>query len=266
MKQILMVGGLPRSGSTLLMNILGQNPALHVTPSSGMMDVCFGVRNNWNKLIEHKANPELAAKKLPTVLRGIMQSYYQDVPEDIVVDKCRGWVSLFEMFAPLVDMKVVVPVRDVRDVLASFEKLYRKASQSGQMLGEADNYFQFQTVEGRCHYWTQNNQPVGLAINRIRDAVKRGWKDRMFFCDFDALTNNPQETMQRIYEFWGLDPYEHDFNHVEQVTQEDDTVHLFGPGLHDIRSKVEPVKSSFADVLGDAVKPYTKIAKFWETL
>jgi sulfotransferase len=30
---------LPRSGSTLLQNIMGQNPEFHVTPTSGLIDV-----------------------------------------------------------------------------------------------------------------------------------------------------------------------------------------------------------------------------------
>lgn len=30
---------LPRSGSTLFSNIVGQNPAFHVTPTSGLLDL-----------------------------------------------------------------------------------------------------------------------------------------------------------------------------------------------------------------------------------
>ena len=30
---------LPRAGSTLLQNIIGQNPKFHVTPTSGMIDM-----------------------------------------------------------------------------------------------------------------------------------------------------------------------------------------------------------------------------------
>ena len=53
-KKFYFIAGLPRSGSTLLANILAQNPKFHTTSTSGVMDVMFGVRNNWDNLIEFK--------------------------------------------------------------------------------------------------------------------------------------------------------------------------------------------------------------------
>jgi sulfotransferase len=144
------LGGLPRAGSTLLCNLLAQNPEIHATHTSGCMDVMFGVRNNWNNLIEHKAHPDNDA--MQRVLRGILVSYYATVGKPVVIDKCRGWVSLIEMaeFALGRPVKILVPVRDIRDVLASFEKLWRAQAAAGQTAGEAQNYFNFQTVAGRC--------------------------------------------------------------------------------------------------------------------
>ena len=39
---------LPRAGSTLLQNIIGQNPLFHVTPTSGMIDMMLGARIGYN--------------------------------------------------------------------------------------------------------------------------------------------------------------------------------------------------------------------------
>lgn len=120
------VAGMPRSGSTLLCNILAQNPRFHVTGTSGIMDIMFGVRNSWDNLIEFKAAPNEAAKV--RVLRGILDSYYSNEERPVVFDKCRGWLSLIEMAEMVLghNAKILVPVRDIRDVLASFEKLESK--------------------------------------------------------------------------------------------------------------------------------------------
>lgn len=243
------VSGLPRSGSTLLENILAQNPRFHATSTSGILDIMFGVRNNWNNLVEFKANPDDEALK--RVLKGILDSYYANVDKPVVFDKSRGWLSYLEMIEEILGekVKVIVPVRDLRDVVSSFEKLWRKNSPYKQFAQETKNYFDWQTVDGRVKIWLDKSQPVGLAFNRIKDAIQRGFADRLLFVDFDDLTSNPKETMKVIYNFLGEEYFEHNFENVEQVTYENDDVHGI-KDLHKIRSKVEPVKSDWEEIIG----------------
>lgn len=249
------VSTLPRSGSTLLCNIFNQNQTIHATQTSGAADVMFGVRNNWNNLIEHKAHPDDEAQR--RVLKGILHSYYDNIEKDIVIDKSRAWVSLIEMteWALGQKVKIIVPIRDLRDVLSSFELLWRKQAEKGQVPNEAENYFQFQTLEGRCEFWCRGDQPVGLAVNRINDVLKRGLGDRLYFVHFEDLTNQPDSTMRSIYEFLGEPYFKHNFDFVEQVTQEDDEIFGF-QGLHTIRNKVEPIRTRWPSVLGEVAERY----------
>ena len=106
------------------------------------------------------------------------------------------------------------------------------------------------------------DQPLGLAYNRVTDALVRGYKDRMYFIDFDDLTREPGRVMSNIYTFLGEEQFLHDFNNVKQVTWEDDTVHGF-KGLHDIRSKVEPMKPQWPTVLGQWAEGFNKL-NFWK--
>lgn len=263
-KRIHLISGLPRSGSTLLANILAQNPRFHTTATNGIADVLFGVRNQWNKLVEFRAHPDEEAKK--RVLRAILHAYFADIDRPVVFDKSRSWVSLLEMAEEALGYtpKVLVPVRDIRDILASFEKLWRKNAASRQIEQEGSNYLKFQTIEGRCSVWMQGDQPVGLAYNRIRDAVVRGHLSHMHFVEFDGLTRDPEVTLRDIYTFLGEAPFDHDFTHVEQVTWENDNVHGI-EGLHDIRSKVEPLEPQWPHVLGHAAEPYAGL-EFWRKL
>jgi len=255
------IAGLPRAGSTLLCNILAQNPLFHTTGTSGIMDVMFGVRNQWDNLVEFKAAPNEPAKL--RVLRGILDNFYSDVEKPVVFDKCRGWLSLLEMAEAVLGhkVKVLVPVRDMRDVLASFEKLWRENSQTSQLNQENKNYFNFQNVESRTEVWLQGDQTVGLAYNRIRDALIRGFGDRMYFVHFERLTTDPEQVMKEIYQFLEKEPFKHDFNNVEQVTFEDDAVHGF-KNLHAIRHKVEPMAPQWQKVLGPFADKF-KSLNFW---
>jgi sulfotransferase len=265
-RRFVLLGGLPRSGSTLLCNILAQNPAIHATATSGCMDVLCGIRVGWDRHIEHKTNPDRAEneRRKLNVLRAVLQAYHAEVNKPVIIDKCRGWIAMLEMAEFILGhkAKVIVPVRDVPDVLSSFEKLHRRQSSTRQTRGEAENYFQFQSIEGRCEFWMRPDQPVGLAVNRIHDALTRGFADRMHFVRFADLTSKPRETLNSIYSFLGLAPIEHDFNHVEQVTREDDSEHGF-EGLHDIRPRVQPVPSDWRQILGPAGQRYAGISSLW---
>ncbi len=261
-KNFVFLGGLPRSGSTLLANILNQNPRFHATPTSGLLEMLLIVRNNWNNITEFRATRNDLAKF--RTLRAMLFAFYENIDKPFIFDKSRGWLAHLEMAESLLGhkAKVLVPVRDIRDVLTSFEKLWRKESASGQISQERENYAKFQTVEGRCDIWLQPAQPVGIAYNRIKDALRRGYADRMYFVFFDELTTKPGEVMRGIYEFLGEPYFDHDFRNVEQSTHEDDFFHGF-KDLHTIRNQVAPVATQWKEVLGPFAEKYAKL-NFWD--
>jgi sulfotransferase len=254
MKTFYFVSGMARSGSTLLQNILAQNPRFHCTHTSGCLDVLFGVRNSWSQLVEHQAHPDDAA--LLRVQKAILEAYYADVEKPVIFDKSRGWGAYAEMTETILGtrMKILVPIRNMPDVMASMEKLHRETSKTRQPPGEMnpnnpDQYFQMQTVAGRCEFWASGNQVVGIAYNRIKDAIRRGFRDRMHFVEFEKLTSEPQKTMEGIYAFLGEERFQHDFEKVEQKTTENDEVHGY-TGLHTIHPKVTHKPSHAVEILG----------------
>lgn len=273
-KRIYFLAGLPRSGSTLLANILAQHPQIHVTPTSGMVDMLVQVRNAWDRNDAFQAmERKLSEKVKGNVLRAMLQAYFSHVERPVCIDKNRYWAEFLEMGAELVGgrdrVKVLVTVRDLRDVVASFESLYRRTSALGQLPQEANMALKFKTALGRAEVFVDDAQPVGRAYNAIRDAVTRGWKDRMHFIDFEDLTRRPKQTLEGVYRFLGEPAHEHDFEHVEQVTFEDDFVYGF-KDLHLIRPKVEPTPPAWPKVYDDAVfqnatwKNIESVAQFWK--
>lgn len=261
MKNFFFISGLPRSGSTLLCNILAQNPELFVSrATSGCHDVLFNIRNQWDNLIEHRAEG-VDYERLRRIL-GVVINNYHDTDKKLIVDKGRGWLSLIEMAEFILGHtpKILVPVRDLSEILCSFEKLWRSSTGKTQWNFEKEDYFRAQTVEGRCEIWAGNNQPVGLAYNRVKDAISRGYGKRLLFVEFDELTCNPSGTMQAVYDYLGLPYHKHDFNNVQQVTKEDDEgVHRI-PNLHTIRSVVAPVPRDSERILGaNLAKKYSNL-------
>lgn len=273
-KQIYFLAGLPRSGSTLLANILAQNNSIYVTPTSGIVDMLVQVRNNWDRNDAFQAADRKQSEETKErVLRAMLQAYFAHAEQPICLDKNRYWTEFLEMGALLVGgrdkVKVLVTVRDMRDVLASFESLYRKTSALGQIQQEAQMALKFKTALGRVETFIDDSQPVGRAYVAIRDAVTRGWLNNMYFIDYEDLTRRPKTTLEGIYRFLGMEPREHDFDRVEQVTFEDDFVYGF-KDLHRIRAEVKPQEPQWPKVFDDAVfqtptwKNVEGAATFWK--
>jgi sulfotransferase len=265
MKQFFFISGLPRSGSTLLCNILAQNDSLYVSKAtSGCHDILFNIRNQWDRLIEHQAEG-VDHNQLKRVLQNVLNSYHS-TDKTTIVDKGRGWLSLIEMTEFILGYtpKIIVPVRNVSEILSSFEKLWRNSTGSSQWNFEQNDYYKAQTVEGRCDIWSNADQPVGLAYNRVKDAISRGYKDKLLFLEFDELTSQPFQTIKKVYNYLDLPYFEHDFNNIQQYTSEDDVgVHRI-PNLHTIRSQVRPVPHDSINILGKFLTDKYSNLELWK--
>ncbi len=259
-----LIAGLPRAGSTLLCNVLAQNPAFHATATSGILEVLLAVRNDWSKIPSFAASPNPAGKEL--VMKGILNSYYSATTQPYVFDKSRGWLA----HLPLAEMifgrkaKVLVPVRDIRDVISSFELIARKYAATEALPQEKANPSAWATLEGRVKIWADGGSPVGSAYNRLQDAIQCGYRDRLHFVRFEDLTSKPAATMTGVYDFLGIPWFPHDFDNVQQVTVEDDVDYGFpADSLHKIRPKIEPMPPHWPEVLGkelgDQIKGYNAL-------
>src|SRR4051812_45917309 len=118
-KTIHFLAGMPRAGSTLLGNILAQNPRIHVTPTSGLIDPLLVLRDKFNSSPDYKAAPNEAAKM--GAVRGALFGYFDPVDRPIIIDKNRAWLSELEMAEELLGRKakVIVCVRDIPEILVS---------------------------------------------------------------------------------------------------------------------------------------------------
>ncbi len=198
------------------------------------------------------------------VLRGAIVAYFANVNRPVVVDKGRGWIGQIPFIEAVLNrkVKIIVPVRDVRDILASFEKITSR-NPLKPTSQEMANPQAWETIDGRCGIWFHQNQPVGAPYRKIKDALIKGFGDRLHFIDYDDLTAHPDRSMRGIYDFLGEPYFEHDFKNVEQVTVEDDDVWRM-PGLHDIRSEVKPQPPQWPKILPPEVAKKFPGKELWK--
>jgi sulfotransferase len=246
-KEIFFINGMPRSGSTLLCNILAQNPDFHVTATSGLSEIVKGIHEFW------KTSPIIKASESPekqlTIIKNLFQSYHSDTDRPVVFNKSRAWAGLIELVENSLDkpIKIIATTRNISSILASMEKLYRKEIKninSPFQSGPAMN-----TLEGRLNMWSASDGLVGGTYNAILDAIYRGHRDKFHFVNYENLTRNPEIAIKKVYEFLNKPYYNHNFNNVQQYTRENDAEHGF-TDLHTIRPNIQPQIDDSASILG----------------
>lgn len=251
MEKIFFQSSLPRSGSTLFQNILAQNPDIYPTPTSPLTDYISVMRevfsNNANVLAQDESQMTAAFKSM---CKDAMFGYFKPLTDrKYALDKSRGWTPNYDFLKFILDEdpKVICVVRDLRDVFASNEKNFRKnPHKSRSLMGDAN------TLPKRIDVWAASNNFTGSAIEFLNDAILTGVDKKMLFIKYENLCLYPEKTMTRVYDYLGIPEFKHNFDVVEQFTQEDDKVHgIFGQ--HKIRQKVEAIPSDAEKVLGKPV-------------
>lgn len=242
------LGGLPRSGSTLLSALLRQNPDFNVTPTGFLLGLLEGMQNQWTASEPRKAwkDQEGAKARLHRAMGGAIDGYLDD-GHHVSVEKSRGAFAHLEALelALAEPPKIIAPVRDLRAVAASMEKLWRR---SPEYQG-----FGAPTVGDRVAKWMNPEQPpLGAILPQIKDAFHRGVADRALFVRFEDLTTDPEAELRRIYAYLDL-PYPegvHQFHAVGDTNREHDAIH--GPfGDHELSpGPVQALPEDWAEYLG----------------
>lgn len=247
------VAGLPRSGSTALMSVMAQNPRIFSAPISGLAGIFGGIHANWDKNEFHQELPNIEAKR--RTLRALLENYHE-TNRPIILDKDRIWVMHIALLEEVLGrrVKLIIPVRPLVEVIASFEVLRQKNPL--EFMGADDALGPSSTIESRAAYFTDTKGPIGVAYNAMKDAVTAGYLDRMLFVDYGRLTSAPKMQLKRIYEFLEEPYFEHDFNSVQQVAKGNSRgAHKF-EGLHDVRPVFTKESRSAREVLGDVYAKY----------
>ena len=106
---------MPRAGSTLLQNIVGQNPQFHVTPTSGMIDMMLGTRIGDNGNKESKAGDVKMWKEgFYAYCREGFKGYTATLTDKpYILDKNRAWGAYYTI---------------VDEILEEYEDIFQKSS------------------------------------------------------------------------------------------------------------------------------------------
>lgn len=244
--EIVLLSGLPRTGSTLLQNILVQNTKIHAEGNSGLCQIM------WDSKIscEQNAVQQLigAGKDVSfkvDFLKKIPSIYYPDSAGKIVFDKCRRWVNTENICMArkyiAKDVKAIVMVRPIEEIVASFARVSAKNNLPPE---NADAAFGYESL-----LLNKNSNFLG-DIHATYTALNSK-NSNFLFISYRDLVTDTEKTLSRIYKHIGANRFIHNTQHCVQTVFEDDKRNNMA-GMHTIRPKIARKKNKV--VLPDWVK------------
>lgn len=224
MKSFNIVTGMPRSGSTLLCNILSQNPAFHAGATSPLPEIISAMIQRFSNSPEIQGallrDKQATQDKLAGMIHGCIEAWYSD-QDKIIFDKSRGWSFNANLLHELYDdIKIIVTVRDLRSVFGSIEKQHRKTS----MFDLAGSPVE-KTLFARADLFMQPEGMIGQCAIGCQDVMARA-RGNVYVLQYEAFSVDPGTKVKEIYNFLGLEHFDHNFDDIENVSHEPDALWL----------------------------------------
>lgn len=233
--------GMPRSGSTLLSNLFAQNEANHVSPTNGLVEHIVGLSNGWT---ENEAFKAQGIEKLVPRIRGVLQKmfegFYPELAEGkAVFDKSRGWLAQIPLLEDILERRVqlIVTIRDVKDVCASFENIFAK-NQLTRPPRSAEQRINSATSLMRCQSYLRADATLGMWCNWLKDVYETGLSDRLILIPYSKLVANPIGVVALTHQALDLPEFICDPTNVENKTPEED-IQVYGLPYHSLRPQVD---------------------------
>jgi sulfotransferase len=259
-KTLHFIAGLPRSGSTILTNILKQTPKIHGESVSSLSSIFGSINASWSNIEANQEYNNVDAKV--GVLKSVLQGYYSHIDKPFVIDKDRGWIPLLPQVEAILGrkVKIIVCVRNPAEILTSFEKLRKENplffTRADLTLREGSN------IASRAYYYAGPEGAMGLSHRNIKDAITMGYLDRFLFIDYNRFCNSPKSQTKRIYEFLELPKHEHDFEKIVQTEVYND-LPIGLPNLHKVKPSLDRTTVNCVEYLGlDLYEQYNREI-FW---
>ena len=270
-KKYYFMAGLPRSGSTMLSAILNQNPRFYSGPSSPVVPTMLAIETSLMQDELFKAFPKMDFAQ--GLISSVLHQYYADTDKPVIFEKNRSWVNRMNYipgYFGIEHPKILYPVRDVAEILASFISMIRR---NPHIVNERLNFIDQSLVQAgealnddnRCRL-IAGPGILGQSFDGLKKALAEGYRANIHFIEYRDLVSNPQETMKKVYEFLKEPYYNHDFKNLKNIHQEDDA-NIYGfTDMHEVREVVKSTSLPPEEVLSTMVLDSCRDAEFWREL
>jgi sulfotransferase len=263
-----MMAGLPRSGSTLLRSILNQNPEIYSGPISPSVELLYYTDKYFQESEMLLASPQ--PESCYNILSNMMDLFYEPIlkkeGKSKVIEFNRAIPNNIERFRTYIkeDVRIVCPVRSIPEILASFISLIHRNSDK---ISFVDQYLIDKGIEvnddNRCDYLMSDYGIVGQALFALAQSFRRNEQNLLKIVEYDDLVENTQQVMKEIYDFWGLENWEHSYENLENKYPENDLFQYNLEGMHTVGKTIKKTCKKPEEVLSMSIIEKYSGMEYW---
>jgi len=236
--------GLPRSGSTLLVNLINQHPDVYGSPDSLLPVMIKGMQSTLDQHIDtSQYNSDICYDLFYNFCKNGSISWMNTLTDKkVFLDKHRVWNEIIDVTRnTFPGTKFIVCIRDLRGVYESFLKVEDKTPLSYKdqyLFGDQDYDYRETDIED-AKIDSVFSEPMIrknlILLKELLDCNKLD--DQFLFVRYEDLIDNPHKELSNVYEFIDIHPFKNDLEDIPQIPFHDP---VFLPyGTHKIKSKLE---------------------------
>jgi 6-pyruvoyl-tetrahydropterin synthase len=205
------------------------------------------------------------------VVDNVIPLFYEKHPEKYIIDKNFSWLEphpyvILEHHLKN-DIKVICPVRDVMEILASWNKLCEndKNNEYDKIIIKGDKSRRAIADKRADYFMNLDKEESGIrnSIENMKRILYPQFKNNIMLVEYDDLTLNTPETISKIYRFLGIEPFEHTFQNMKTTHEYND---VWGAkGHHEIKPNIEKDNYDLTKIFSaDTIRKYSSL-EFWKT-
>jgi sulfotransferase len=269
-KKFFFMAGLQRSGGTVLSSILNQNPNLHSSPSSPLLPMLLKFEKTYD--FHHSVNFD-RNNAINFVLKNISKNFYSDHDKKYIIDKNHEWslpiaVEAINKYITE-DIKIICPVRDIVEVLASFNTIIEKNNIKNKNIFidegvSVHTYPDIPMADRRADFMMMPDKDIASSLYGMGFAKRPEFRHMFHFIEYNDLIANPTKVLNNLYDYLEIEKFDHIFDGLESNIPRENSIGIYD--LHTIHPKLEKKSVDPRSIFSEAtIRRYSGL-EFWRDL
>jgi len=119
------------------------------------------------------------------------------------------------------------------------------------------------TDENRCEVLMRPGGVVYESLAGLIDAMENH-RECVHLIEYDDLVSKPAEVMKGVYEFLGIEHFNHDFTNLSNQYRENDSIVYGLSDMHEVRKELGKTSKKFDEVLSENIIEKYNELQFWK--